>query len=313
MKVEAFAFNNQNSILTSSSTVNQTDALFAETLASPKVTNERLLNTWILMDEDGKEISSCLELSRPLNLENEYQEAEDEVESLFATRKRHFQFDFECENDIVIRTTSFGCGKLGHQVWPSSIALCMYLMQHPEIVENKSVLELGAGCGLPSVLLRDVLGASSVVATDFWKQDIDWTTGDDSRLIPDYWHGMNLKYNVQVEKCGNAQVEMLDWHDLDSLKVMQSKYQLDVVIGSDLIYYESDVEPLWQTIESLLEEVEEVILFSPLAQNLRKALPIFRLLLQQKVREERYEVYEEIFQLHGSDEDCIIKMSITKF
>ena len=180
MKVEgAFTFHNQkNSILTSSSysssTRNQTDALYAETLASPIATNERLMNTWILIGEDGKEVSSCLELSKPQSLEQEDQE-EDEIESLFATRKRYFQFDSESEKEVVIRTTSFGCGKLGHQIWPSSIALCMYLMQHPEIVENKSVLELGAGCGLPSVLLRDLVGATSVVATEFWKEDIDWT------------------------------------------------------------------------------------------------------------------------------------------
>ncbi|GFH55493.1 hypothetical protein CTEN210_11969 [Chaetoceros tenuissimus] len=184
-------------------------------------------------------------------------------------------------------------------------------MQHLDIVRNKIVLELGAGCGLPSVLLRDVLGASSVVATDFWKENIDWTISDESRLIPDHWHGMNLKYNVE-DICKIAQVEMLDWHDLDSLKSIQSKYFIDVVIGSDLIYYESDVEPLWQTLEILLEDVEEVILFSPLAHNLRKALPSFRTLLKEKADEERYKVKEEIFQLHGSDEDCIIKMSITK-
>ena len=65
---------------------------------------------------------------------------------------------------------------------------------------------------------------------------------------------MNLKYNVQDK---NAHVRMLDWHDLDSLKSIQSKYQTDVVIGSDLIYYESDVEPLWQTLEYLLEDVAE--------------------------------------------------------
>lgn len=268
------------------------------------------MNTWILIDEDGKEVSSCLELSKPQCLEQEEDQEEDEIESLFATRKRYFQFDSESEKEVVIRTTSFGCGKLGHQIWPSSIALCMYLMQHPEIVENKSVLELGAGCGLPSVLLRDLVGATSVVATDFWKEDIDWTSSDESRLIPDHWHGMNLKYNVQDK---NAHVRMLDWHDLDSLKSIQSKYQTDVVIGSDLIYYESDVEPLWQTLEYLLEDVvEEVILFSPLAHNLRKALPTFRTLLQHKASEGRYEVNEDIFQLHGSNEDCIIKMSITK-
>ena len=184
-------------------------------------------------------------------------------------------------------------------------------MQHPDIVENKCVLELGAGCGLPSVFLRDVFEVPFVVATDFWKEDIDWRTSHESRLIPNHWHGMNLKYNVQ-DSYRNAKVEMLDWHDLDSLKSVQSKYPIDVVIGSDLIYYESDVEPLWQTIEILLEDVEEVILFSPLAHNLRKALPTFRTLLKEKAHEGRYVVNEEIFQLHDSDEDCIIKMSIKK-
>ncbi|KAM3724188.1 Protein N-terminal and lysine N-methyltransferase efm7 [Dirofilaria immitis] len=37
-------------------------------------------------------------------------------------------------------------------IWDSGIVLARYISEHPELVANRTVLELGAGLGLPSIL-----------------------------------------------------------------------------------------------------------------------------------------------------------------
>ena len=134
-------------------------------------TNNAIWRTYILTDfEEEFEIGSCSE-SPP----EDDRPDEDELELLYPTMRRHFNF---CNNgysspsiDVMVRQTSFGCGKLGHQVWASSIALSLFLSgPYDYKVRGQSVLELGAGCGLPSAVCSDVLGARSVMATDFWMQ-----------------------------------------------------------------------------------------------------------------------------------------------
>ena len=34
-------------------------------------------------------------------------------------------------------------------MWPAALVLCTYLSSHPECLGNKSVLEIGAGLGIP--------------------------------------------------------------------------------------------------------------------------------------------------------------------
>src|SRR4051812_46485300 len=50
-------------------------------------------------------------------------------------------------------------------LWPSAEALAWYLADHPELVKDKSVLELGCGLGLPSLVAAHLGGA--VLATDY--------------------------------------------------------------------------------------------------------------------------------------------------
>ena len=51
-------------------------------------------------------------------------------------------------------------------VWPGARALSDHLDEHSELCAGKTVLELGAGCGLPSVVACK-LGASLCVCTDY--------------------------------------------------------------------------------------------------------------------------------------------------
>jgi predicted nicotinamide N-methyase len=53
----------------------------------------------------------------------------------------------------------------GATVWPASMVLLKYLEKHPGLVENKSVVDLGAGTGVTS-LAAAICGAERVICTD---------------------------------------------------------------------------------------------------------------------------------------------------
>jgi predicted nicotinamide N-methyase len=55
--------------------------------------------------------------------------------------------------------------------WQAGIIVSRFLESHPELIENKRVLELGAGAGLPSLVCSKI-GASFVVVTDYPDPDL---------------------------------------------------------------------------------------------------------------------------------------------
>ena len=56
-----------------------------------------------------------------------------------------------------------------HEIWPGSIVMADYLLEQyfPTHPETRTVLELGAGGGLPSLLCGALSGVKVVVATDY--------------------------------------------------------------------------------------------------------------------------------------------------
>jgi predicted nicotinamide N-methyase len=284
-----------------------------------------LLTTYILVDGDGSRSTSCSEMA-PYPAEADKKD-EGEVEMLFPTRQRYFGgfADYNnlgtVVNDnhnlplVTVRRTSFACGKMGYTVWEASIAMCLYFASCPDKIMGKRIMELGAGIGLPSVVFRDVLGAESVLATDFWR--LGEEEFDKARLVPDKWHGMNLEYNVQQQGKKGARVQRLDWHNPDSIGFAKA-FNADLIVGSDLVYYPSDIQPLWNTIKTLMDgEVgaKEVILFSPLPPVTREALPEFRDFLEKEATKDFHVEMEEytMFQNEiGEDGESFLRMTIAK-
>lgn len=62
----------------------------------------------------------------------------------------------------------------GHLLWNGAKWTAEYLQMHPELVEGKRVLELGAGAGLPSVIAAN-LKASKVNCKHFIINHLFWT------------------------------------------------------------------------------------------------------------------------------------------
>jgi len=221
----------------------------------------------------------------------------DQVEEWYPTQYRTYRFFPQHGRDsdddknqgatITIRQTSFGCGKLGFEVWKCALALSCYLISlfgnchnnDESDIDSIRVLELGAGCGLPSCVCRE-MGMGGVLATDYWEEQ-NGNFGrpmDKERLIPHWLFGVNLDFNVVqgagIMREGNSQeqrsvsVRKLDWHNEVDVLEAKALFDPNLIIASDVVYYVEDVPPLVRALELLLEQdsskhrtAREVILF----------------------------------------------------
>lgn len=68
----------------------------------------------------------------------------------------------------------------GHILWHTSTTLAGYLEQRPSLVRGKSILEFGAGAGLPG-LVSAILGAKTVCVTDY--PDVELVQNLESNVV----------------------------------------------------------------------------------------------------------------------------------
>ena len=102
-------------------------------------------------------------------------------------------------------------------LWPSARGLARWLGEHPTWLRGQTVVELGCGLALPS-LVAARLGAR-VVALDCHPD------------VPAFLARNAALSQVQVE------VLQIDWREPDQLAALQRELgDIDLVVGSDLIY-----------------------------------------------------------------------------
>jgi predicted nicotinamide N-methyase len=209
-------------------------------MASPKPQTEELEVQWIeskwLQQQEGENTREADEEDIPA------------VGDLFADPDplESFRFDWDTleGKHIAIELTGHKAelgqtlNSTGLTLWRASELLCEYLVKHPEWVATKDVLELGSGLGLVGLLVHH-LGAARTTLTD----------GDTDTLS-------NLRENVQRNgadtDCGrHILCRQLVWGE--KLESFQTSYgSFDTIVGSDIIYVEQILDPLWTTVDLLL-------------------------------------------------------------
>ncbi|OAL32706.1 hypothetical protein AYO20_07864 [Fonsecaea nubica] len=145
----------------------------------------------------------------------------------------------------------------GHLLWNAGQVVSTYLEQNAkELVQNKTVLELGAGAGLPS-LVAAILGARRVVVTDYPDQDLV----------------ANLRYNVDhcsalLDKSTVVTEGFLWGAPVDPLKslILPDVDGFDLLILADILFNHSEHAKLLATVRDCLKKTREsvaLVFFTP--------------------------------------------------
>ncbi|XP_066290887.1 protein N-lysine methyltransferase METTL21A-like isoform X1 [Branchiostoma lanceolatum] len=131
----------------------------------------------------------------------------------------------------------------GQRIWPAAKVLGLYLVENPDIVQSAgSVLELGAGPGLPGLVAaklapqpeRVVLTDNKDLVLDLLEKNIVKNFNDDP---------MADKPRCSHLEWGKGVADFRDQHG-----------GFDVILASDVIYHRPDIPLLLQTARDLLND-----------------------------------------------------------
>lgn len=141
----------------------------------------------------------------------------------------------------------------GLTLWRASNILCDFLVQQREHIvgSSRNILELGAGLGMCGIVASK-LGSGRVILTD----------GDTDTLA-------RMRDNVQANCCCHKNLgydddtvadagvrKIVECHQLiwgERVEEFRTAHgTFDLILGSDIIYVEEILEPLWNTIDQLL-------------------------------------------------------------
>jgi nicotinamide N-methyltransferase len=128
----------------------------------------------------------------------------------------------------------------GDHLWNAGQWLASNFDAHPEEIRGKSVVELGAGAGLPSVVSA-LNGAKMTVVTDY----------PDPELIENL--AWNLEENVKDAASERAVATGFLWGaPVDDILALNEGNQYDVVILCDLLFNHSEHTKLVKSCQELL-------------------------------------------------------------
>jgi predicted nicotinamide N-methyase len=124
------------------------------------------------------------------------------------------------------------------KIWPSSIALIEVLKAHPHLIQDKCVLEIAAGIGLPSLMMADI--AKSIQISDYDKEAVSL-----------------LQKNIEHLQLQNVEAMQLDWN------AIPDNMQPEVILLSDINYDPMQFDTLISLINKFMEQRCSVILSTP--------------------------------------------------
>eukprot|EP01138_Halocafeteria_seosinensis_P015100 gb/GECG01015413.1/.p1 GENE.gb/GECG01015413.1/~~gb/GECG01015413.1/.p1 ORF type:complete len:301 (+),score=23.63 gb/GECG01015413.1/:1-903(+) len=175
------------------------------------------------------------------------------------------------EVSVVIKQT-YELEQLGGYIWPSALVLGQHFMNlvarrspssDSSYFEGKTVVELGAGCGVLSVLL-DKLGAH-VVSTE---------AAGNTSLLEQLAHTRTLNGS-------NFVIQRLTWGDMssDMVRWLGQLNNVDCIVASDVLYDSSTFEDVLATCSLLLTSYERATIIT--AYHLRNGNHTLQPLLQK--------------------------------
>jgi predicted nicotinamide N-methyase len=175
----------------------------------------------------------------------------------------HFEWTLPATASTVKITLSGHKAELGQTLhstgltlWRASELLCDYMIRNSCHIAKKNVLELGAGLGLCGILAHH-LQAANVVLTDgdtdalsFMRSNVASNCGDSSSAN-------SSSNSIQCRQLvwGNKErlSDLVRQHTTPSDADNENKNEgFHLILGSDIIYVEEILDPLFESVERLL-------------------------------------------------------------
>lgn len=146
-----------------------------------------------------------------------------------------------------------------HHLWNGSRVISDYFETNPDVVRGKTVLELGAGAGLPSIVAA-VLGAKKVVMTDYPDHEIVEVmckNVDGCDLIPRRSGGGDTEHEGQAAQSGQDVLVAKGYiwgHSAAPLlaELPTGHEKFDILILADLLFRHTEHGHLLDTIRDTL-------------------------------------------------------------
>eukprot|EP00741_Cyanophora_paradoxa_P003399 tig00000704_g3302.t1 len=132
-------------------------------------------------------------------------------------------------------------GEYGNYIWPSARILAEYLWRRRELVEGRTVLELGCGVSLPG-LAAAALGAKRVLLTDL----------DDADLLENVRRGVFVNEELGLVPPGIATVHAHPWGRFEGYPLAEEPAP-DLLLGADVFYDPKDFDDVLASVRFFLE------------------------------------------------------------
>jgi hypothetical protein len=127
----------------------------------------------------------------------------------------------------------------GGSIWHAGYELASYLIEHPELVRGKRVVEIGCGCGLVGIV-AGALGAKSVLLTDL---DIQLPVIQRNiSLNQGLFDGSGSEVTAACFRFGSSVDALID---TDCMTI-------DIILGADIGYGIELYRPIVSSLESIV-------------------------------------------------------------
>jgi len=201
---------------------------------------------------------------------------------------------------------------VGFVMWPSAIVLSRWLMSNPRAIQSKSVLELGAGCGLVGIAAARIIARYQFQQQHEQRQTInaerkgEVIITDVNELVLE-----NISQNIRLNDVASlASVAKLDFYSQSGRNsgtwlagerrgVAESEREpVDVILAADIICQPSDAVAASKTIKDALRPEGVAYVVCATAQH-RYGVEIFGNECKERGLDVTARNVAEIYENHG--------------
>ncbi|XP_070158868.1 methyltransferase-like protein 22 [Polyergus mexicanus] len=180
------------------------------------------------------------------------------------SRSTEETLNYDSDNDLDVERDREGTIQIEHsistelnlvglQVWRGAFLLADYILSHPDLFKNQTILELGSGVGLTSIVASYL--AKEVICTDI-------NTGDILNLIK-----RNFLRNHLYVRSGYC-IEEVNFLNLGWTKKLEERLQsANIILAADVIYDDKITDGFVRTLSKLLYTKEKKIIYIALEKR----------------------------------------------